>query len=144
MRGRSLSLDRARAFLLRKATVLLDYAGPDTGLISFCILTSGTQEDEVLATVLAITLARAGFRINTPFLNAASLGSVDTIHDLRPDHIAFVGGSTDGAQAVARLVPGQRIYRWSPGGSTSDVQSSDTLPASLPAVEAYFQQDHWS
>jgi DNA-binding transcriptional MerR regulator len=142
MTARSPSLERARAFLLRKATVLLDYAGPDTGLISFCILTSGTQENAVPATVLATTLSRAGFRINTPFLNAASLESVNALHDLLPDHVIFVGGSADGARAVARLVPGQRIYRWSSDGLTSNVQSSDTLPASLAAVEAFFQQDH--
>jgi DNA-binding transcriptional MerR regulator len=140
--GTSPSLERARAFLLRKATVLLDYAGPDTGQTSFCILTSGIQQDAVPATVLAATLARAGFRINTPFLNAASLESVDALHDLRPDHVIFVGGSADGARAVARLIPGQRIYRWSPDGSTSNDQSSDTLPASLAAVKAFFQQDH--
>lgn len=117
--GTSPSLDRARAFLLRKATVLLDHASPDTGQISFCILTSGTQKDAVPATVLATTLARAGFQVNTPFLNAASLDSVDALQDLRPDHAIFVGGSVDAAHTVTRLFPGQRIYRWSPGSSTT-------------------------
>ncbi|HEV2073023.1 MAG TPA: MerR family transcriptional regulator [Thermomicrobiales bacterium] len=140
--GTSPSRDRAHAFLLRKATVLLDHAGPDAGQISFCILTSGTQEDAVPATVLATALARAGFRLYTPFLNAASLESVHALHDLRPDHVIFVGGSADDARTVARLLPGQCIYRWSPDPSTTPDQYPTILPASLTAVEAFFQQDH--
>lgn len=90
------------------------------------------------ATVLAAALARAGFRLYTPFLNAASLESVHALHDLRPDHVIFVGGSADDARTVARLLPGQRIYRWSPDPSTSPDQYPAILPASLTAVEAFF------
>lgn len=137
----STTLDQARAFLLRKATVLLDHAGPDTGQTYVCILTSETLKDVVPATVLATSLARAGFRIHSPFLGAASLDTVDALHQLHPDIAIIVSGSMDSSLTLARLIPRQRIYRWSPHPCKSDHPSSETLPVALDEVAAYFRQN---
>lgn len=137
-----ITLDQARAFLLRKATVLLDHAGPDAGRASFCIATSGAVKDAVPATVLAASLARAGFRIHAPFLTATSLGAVEVLHHLQPDITIVISDSVDGAATLARLIPGQRIYRWSPDFSTNDDPPPDALPASLAAVKSFFRGSH--
>lgn len=136
------TLDQARAFLLRKATILLDHAGPDTGRTSFCIVTSDAVKDAVPATVLAASLARASFRVHAPFLIAGSLRTVEVLHHLQPDITIVVSGSSDDAATLARLIPGQRIYRWSPDFSTNHDPSPDMLPSPLAAVKSFFRGSH--
>ena len=91
--------------------------------------------------VLATSLARGGFRIHSPFPGAASLDTVDALHQLHPDIAIIVSGPVDSSLTLARLIPGQRIYRWSPDPCKSDHPSSETLPVALAEAAAYLRQD---
>jgi DNA-binding transcriptional MerR regulator len=115
--------DRAHAFLLRKAMVLLDHAGPDRGRSVLGLVTSGTHDAELPATVLAATLARSGFRVTTPFPAITSLKAVEAVHHSHPEGVILVGVTDDQAASFSRLIPGVDIHRWNPADSESETSS---------------------
>jgi DNA-binding transcriptional MerR regulator len=115
--------DRAHAFLLRKAMVLLDHAGPDRGRRTLELVTSGNQGAELPATVLAATLARSGFQVTTPFPVIRSLKAVEAVHHSHPEGVILVGVSDDQAASFSRLIPGVDIHRWSPADWESETSS---------------------
>jgi hypothetical protein len=125
------ALLRARAFLERKATVLLDHAGPDLGHPAICLAITG--DDRLPALVLAIVLARAGFRIVTPLLDLAALETVAVIRDVAPALTIVVRDNPAGRHiaALTDLLPGQEVAVWSPLGNDGAPPSSlRHLPAS--------------
>lgn len=128
---RSFTTDRAHAFLLRKATVLLDLAGPDAGKPA-SVLVTADPNDPIPVTLLAAVLARSGHRVVMPFLLVASLTTVDAVHDTAPDIIVLVGTSDEQAASFSRLVPGVDIHRWNP---SKKEESADSLAHILRILE---------
>jgi hypothetical protein len=103
--------------------VLLDHAGPDRGRSVLGLVTSGTHDAELPATVLAATLARSGFRVTTPFPAITSLKAVEAVHHSLPEGVILVGVTDDQAASFSRLVPGVDIHRWNPADSGSETSS---------------------
>jgi DNA-binding transcriptional MerR regulator len=114
--GRS-SFLRAEAFLGRKATVLLDHAGPDRGEPSVCLATAGNGD--LPALILATMLANAGCRIATPFLPMTSIDAVTMIQHVQSAVVIVVlVPDVDVAQVAsfASMLPDQSIAVWSLAG----------------------------
>lgn len=116
----SLSLDpanvRALAFLLRKTTVLLDHAAPDTGKPLVGILAPADLVSQVAATVLAHSLARSGAGIITPFCDPASMADLTHLRMSAPDRVTLVSPGTDTPDtgALATLLGVDAVDVWSP------------------------------
>lgn len=121
------------AFLARKATVLLDHAGPDPGTRTICIASVEGHQSNLPATVLAAALSRNGFRIYLPILDAADVAAVDTIGQLSPDIVVLVSAADAPNRAMttfARMLSDQRVYGWSSSGVASFPDSVEPLPVS--------------
>ena len=108
----SFSQERAFAFLLRKAQVLLDFSGPDQGRSTFCILTSGTMQSRIQATVLAADIARQGHLVITPFLDDSSLTTIDTIQNIEPDGIIILDAGNRSTGSLQKLLSGIPTHHW--------------------------------
>lgn len=106
---------RARAFLLRKAIVLLDAASPDTGRPPLAIITSGQPDAELPATVAAASLARDGYRILLPFPAISSLADISTIRDFGAHHALLVDITESDTTALRALLPDIPLVGWNPG-----------------------------
>lgn len=119
----SFSQQRARAFLLRKAQVLLDVAVPDQGHRSFCLLIPGTTQTRIQATVLAATIARRGHLVITPFLDATSLTTIDTIQQIDPDGTIILGTPELPSAPFQKLLPGMPMLHWQLDGGLEAVHS---------------------
>ena len=112
----SFSSERAHAFLLRKAMVLLDHAAPDSGLRTFALVIAN-DKDTIPATLLGAVLARGGQRVITPFPLVASLMAVNAVLSINPDSIVLVGTSAEQATSFSRLIPEVTVHRWNPDRS---------------------------
>jgi hypothetical protein len=123
--------DRVHAFLLRKAMVLLDHAGPDRGRRVLGLITSGTDDVELPATVLAATLARTGFQVITPFPAITSLKAVEAVHHSHPEGVILVGVTDDQVASFSRLIPGVDIHHWNPADGESETSSLSAVPERL-------------
>ena len=110
----SFSTERAYAFLLRKATVLLDYACPDIGDQTITLITSGDQLTGIPATVLATAIARAGYQVTTPFPDLTSLTAINAVQQIQPQSVILIGVPDDQSATFSRLMPGVHIHRWNP------------------------------
>jgi len=119
----------ARAFLLRKAMLLLDRADPDRGHSAIVPVTADTSRDTLPATVLAAALARASYRVISPFPDMTSLAAVDAIHHLQPEAVVLVGASQTQAETFERLIPGSAIHRWSSG------EEADSVPRLIDRMQ---------
>ena len=108
-------LRRAQAFLLRKATVLLDHAGPDEGdpLIGLVAGADGLLP----ATVLGVLLARSGAAVATPIADT-TLEAVALLREAAPDHVVLVSPSPSPGAELATLVDAlgsSRVAVWKAG-----------------------------
>lgn len=125
---------QALAFLLRKATVLLDHTGPDRGTRKVCIAIAGRVESTLPASVLATVLSRAGYHILMPIMDISTIETIDMIRQISPDIVIVVadtGASRSSISAFARLLPDQRLYGWTSTGASSFPDPIETLPDSL-------------
>lgn len=107
----------ALAYLERKATVLLDAAGPDSGNPDVAFATDSSPHARIAATVLAAALARAGMRVRTPFLDARDMTGLTRLRHRAPDHLIAVFASEADADLpdTLRAVSGlESIIIWSP------------------------------
>lgn len=100
------------AFLLRKATVLLDCADPDIGRDLVVILTSGADRDQLPATIIGAELARAEFRILTPFADASSLQAVSELRQSGASRVVLVNVPDQDAETLRGLAPDTAPIRW--------------------------------
>jgi len=117
---------QAVAFLHRKATTLLDHAGPDAGDPTVCLVTAG---GEVPALALATVLARAGVRVITPILDAASIDALALVREMQPAMTIIITDARGNAQDVASfaaLLNGTPLAVWAP-----DELDRDALPPAL-------------
>ena len=127
---------RASAFLQRKATLLLDHAGPDRAGSAVALIAEGAAI--LAATVLGVLLARAGLSVITP-IGDLSLASLAMIRHVRPARVILVStdeanGGGIGAFAAAVGVP---LAAWSPDGWPLDLPGIRLLPTNpIDAVGA--------
>lgn len=111
----------AHAFLLRKATVLLDAAMPDTGSIPVAIATSGADESILPATVIAASLARTGHRILTPFPTIASLAGIRSIRDFGAEHVVIINPTEEDSTSLRAILPNVSLHTWASGDEIPDI-----------------------
>lgn len=107
----------ALAWLRRKATVLLDAAGPDRGEPAIALALDGGARAEVAAMVLATALARAGCQVLTPFADARDVVSLTRLRRLAPARLALVSEREPDAElaATVRAVASvEAVLPWSP------------------------------
>jgi DNA-binding transcriptional MerR regulator len=127
----------ASAFLLRKATVLLDHAGPDRLAPSIALVAD--EGDHIKAIVFAVLLARDGWGVAMP-IGGLALDTLALVRTARPTKTIIVlppDGGADRVAAFASACAGISIAVWSPGGSAIDLAGVEVLPASpLEAVAA--------
>ncbi len=107
---------RALAFLLRKATVLLDHAMPDDGDPAVGILAPNDTVAQVAATVLATSLARAGARVISPFADPSSMDALSRLRAAGPDHavLLITGGTSADTSVLTTLLGIDAIETWDP------------------------------
>src|SRR5699024_10468162 len=111
---------RARAFLLRKAALLLDGADPDRGHGPIGLVTSGSPADDIPATVLAAALARAGSRMLTPPAAISSLPDISDIRSASPNTVILVNLPETDPEALRPLLPETTIRTWQPATETPE------------------------
>lgn len=112
--------ERANAFLLRKATVLLDAACPDTGDSPVAIITAGEPDAALPATVAAAALARAGHRILLPFPAITSLADISAVRDFGAKHALLIDIPEPDTAALRALLPDIQLRDWNPGEDPID------------------------
>lgn len=120
------ALATAHAFLLRKATVLLDATLPDVGEPLVALITSGAPLADLPATVLAASLARAGARVRAPFAAITSLPAIGAIRDSGASRAALVDIDENDAGTLRALLPAIPLHRWN-----SSAESPDDVAATL-------------
>lgn len=120
---------RAAAFLLRKAAVLLDHAGPDRDAPAVALI---AEEDERLrATALAVLLARTEWSVITP-LGDLSLDTLALVRSATPARTILVvpaDGAIDRIAAFTAACAGIPIAAWCPEGASVNIAGVEALPA---------------
>jgi DNA-binding transcriptional MerR regulator len=106
---------RAIAFLIRKATILLDHSSPDRGSRDVIILSSDTKTTTVPAIALATILSRAGFRLLLPIMDAGDSGTVfalSTIEKSTPVILVTPGRDSAVLDGLRRLLRDMSCFGW--------------------------------
>jgi hypothetical protein len=109
------SRSRALAFLLRKATVLLDLSTPDRGTRDVIVLNAEPDTTLVPATALATILSRSGFRLLLPIIDARDSATVFALSALgtsAPVILVTPGPESALLDGLHRLLPEMSCFRW--------------------------------